>query len=150
MIVKSSNTTNRIEWTAAYFTASAENEAFQDVSIVTAKSTYLDLACNAAAELLLTQSIGPTNFKLYHADVLLYASHLMNQNKIFVQEHVSVTAEGISICVNAVNVDDEDVVWRALDLLADALRELDGARGIVYFGDILRFKSSEIPWVNTH
>ena len=41
MISMSSNTVNRIEWADVYFTASADKEPFEDVLIVTAKSTYL-------------------------------------------------------------------------------------------------------------
>ena len=150
MIGVRSNTVNRIEWADAYFTASADNEPFEDVSIVTAKSAYAELAYTAAADILLRQSTKTSNFQLYQGDVLECAARIINEGKVFVQEHVKVTPEGISICINAANVEDEDVVWRALDLLADALGELDGAQGTVYFGEELRFTSGEIPWSNTH
>ena len=150
MIGMSSNTVNRIEWATAYFTASADNEPFEDVSIITAKSAYLELACTAAADMLLRQSTKTSDARLHQTDVLDCAAHIMNEGKVFIQEHVKVAPEGISICINAVNVEDEDAVWRALDLLADALGELDGAHGTVYFGDVLRFTSGEIPWSNTH
>lgn len=150
MISMSSNTVNRIEWADAYFAASADKEQFEDVSIVTAKSVYLELACTAAADILLRRSTKTSNFQLYQGDVFDCAAHIMNEGKVFVQEHVKVTPEGISICINAVDVDNEDVVWRALDLLADALSELDGVYGTVYFGEELRFTGGEIPWINTH
>lgn len=146
----SSNTVNRIEWADVYFTASADREPFEDVSIITAKSAYLELAYTAAADILLRQSTKTSNFQLYQGDVLEYAAHIMNEGKVFVQEHVKVAPEGISICINAANVDNEDVVWRGLDLLAGALEELDGAHGTVYFGEHLRFTSEEISWSTTH
>ena len=145
-----SNTVNRIEWADAYFMASADMEPFEDVSIVTAKSTYLELACAAAVDILMRQSTKTSNFRLYREEVLDYAALIMNEGKVFIQEHVKVTSEGISVCINAANVDDEDVVWRALDLLADALGELDGSPGTVYFGEPLRFTSTEISWSTTH
>lgn len=150
MISMSSNTVNRIEWADVYFTASADKEPFEDVLIVTAKSTYLELAYTAAADILLRQSTRTSQSRLYQTDVLNYALHIMNEGKVFVQEHVKVAPDGISICINAVDVDDENVVWRALDLLADALGELDGSHGTVYFGEELRFTNDEISWSNTH
>jgi hypothetical protein len=57
---------------------------------------------------------------------------------------------GITVCVNAVSVENDDVVWRALDMLADAIRHLDGQIGNVFFGDKLYFSSSEIQLATTH
>lgn len=149
MIGMRSNTVNRIEWADAYFTASANKEPFEEVSIVTAKSMYLELAYTAAVDIMLKQASNVTPSFIQSA-MIAYADYIMNEGKVYVHEHVKVADEGISICINAVDVDDEDVVWRALDMLADALRELDGAQGTVYFGDPLRFSCSEISWSVTH
>lgn len=139
----SSNTTlaNRIAWADVYFTAEAGREPFEDVEIVTLKSSYLDLALVAAADILLKErsnSVPSTD------DVMNIAKLIMDDHKIFIQEHVNMSSEGITVCINAASLDDEDVVWRALDMLADALEHLDGAHGTVYFGEQLRFSSNEI------
>lgn len=148
MTAVSSNTAvaNRIEWADVYFTASADKEPFEDVEIVTAKNSYLDLAFIAAADIVMK---GHTNGAPAIDDVHRLAKIIMDDHKIFVQEHVEVSAERISICINALTVDD-DVVWRALDMLAVALEQLDGGAGTVYFGEKLRFSSSEIAWGTTH
>lgn len=150
MIAVGSNTVNRIEWADVYFTAAANKEPFEDVSIVTAKSAYLELACTAAADILLSRCTKTPCFRLQQHDVFEYAQHIMDEGTVFVQEHVKVSPEGIYVCINAVNVEEEDVVWRALDMLANALEILNGAQGTVYFGEELRFSSSEIPWSTTH
>ena len=138
---------NRIEWADVYFTACANREVFSDVTIITAKSEYADLAFQAAADIALkaTRSTYPSQHVLHEI-----ASFIMDENKVHSQEHVKVTDNGITVCINAISVEDEDVVWRALDMLADALQHLDGQPGVVYFGDKLYFSSSEIQLSTTH
>lgn len=138
---------NHIAWADVYFTASANHEPFEDVEIVTAKSSYLNLALVAAADIIMKESLSAAPSPV---DVSNIATLLMDDRKVFVHEHVKVAPEGISICINAITLDDEDAVWRALDMLADALEHLDGAHGTVYFGTPLHFSSSEISWNTVH
>jgi ribosomal protein L35AE/L33A len=50
-------------------------------------------------------------------------------------EHEFVKIENCEIKVGIKsNVSDEDVVWKALDMVAEALDRLDGRDGVVYFG----------------
>lgn len=139
------STLNRIEWADAYFTASADKEPFEDVHIVTAKSVYLDLAYTAAADIVYN-----TYNRIISDEVFKVAHRLMDEKKIHVQEHVKVSEEGISVCINATNINDDDVMWRGLDMLADALHYLNGSQGTVYFNNPLHFSSSEIQWATTH
>lgn len=141
----STNTTNRIEWADLYFTACSEKETFDDVAIVTAKSEYTNLAFQAAADLMLR-----TSRNITQTEVLQTAAFIMDAGKIHIQEYVKVNDNGITVCINATSVEDEDAVWRALDMLADALQHLDGSYGTVYFGDELHFSSSEVQLATTH
>lgn len=145
MRMSTDTTTNRIKWADLYFTACSEKEAFEDVTIVTAKSEYANLAFQAAADLMLQ-----TSHEIIQKDVLRAAQVIMDAGKVHVQEYVKVNEVGITVCINAVSVDDEEVVWRALDMLADALQHLDGSHGTVYFGNNLYFSSAEVQIATTH
>lgn len=144
-VASSGSTINRIEWSDVYFAASANTEPFEDVSIVTAKSVYLDLVYMAAADIVIAHQ-----GRIISKEVFRVAQYLMDEQKIFTQEQVKVTPDGISIIINAVDINNDDVMWRALDMLADALLHLDGSHGIVYFNEPLHFSSNEIQWSTTH
>lgn len=145
MRMSTDTTTNRIKWADLYFAACSEKETFEDVTIVTAKSEYANLAFQAAAELILQ-----TSHNIVQDDVLQTAQVIMDAGKVHIQEYVRVNDVGITVCINAVSVEDEDVVWRALDMLADALQHLDGSHGTVYFGNNLQFSSAEVQIATTH
>lgn len=144
-VYPSGPTINRIEWADAYFAAATTGEPLEDVTIRTARSTYADLAYTAAAEILLRESP-----QLSIAAFDEVAKKIIDEGRVFVQEHVDITNDGISICINAYSVENDEVTWRALDMLAVALEHLDGKTGTVYFGEPLRFSSQELGWVITH
>lgn len=139
------STCNRIKWAELYFTACAEHEVFEEVSIVTAKSEYANLAFQAAAEVVL-ESTGDIS----QTELLKASAFIMDERKVHVQECVTVDSNGMSVCINATSVDDDDAVWRALDMIADALQHLGNDHGTVYFGEKLHFSSAEVQLATTH
>lgn len=145
-----SSTVNRIEWADAYFMASADNQPFEDVLLVTAKRVYCDLAATAAVDIIRRSSTNTAWRTVSPIDVYKTASQIMDEGKVFVHEYARVDDHGIQVCINAASVEDDDVMWRALDMLADALKYLEGHHGTVYFGEELRFQSTEISWSVTH
>lgn len=121
---------SRINWPEVYMMAEATSEAFADVRIVTAKSEYDRLieecVMDAAMSTPLTFCEGVCS-------------------PITVRESVTITTDGdISVVVNTPTVTDDDM-WNALDLVADAMYQLDGKAGTVYFGDPLTFQSKQLP-----
>lgn len=140
-------TVHRIEWANAYFVAAAYGEPLEDVTIKTTRSVYVDLAYLAAAEIVLRYKNG----HLLNQSVFdKVAKMIIDDGRVFVQEHVEVTNGGIFVCINAHTVENDEVTWRALDMLATALEHLDGKTGTVYFSEPLRFTSQELGWVITH
>lgn len=137
---------NRIEWARAYLEASSMNETFEDVHIVTAKSELVETAC----DLILAQA---DMFRVYddadHQAVMVSARKLVDEGAVSVREYVKVDNSGIRVCINTETTEDPDAMWRALDMVADALQVLDGSHGTINFSNKLKFQSSEIPWFIT-
>lgn len=48
------------------------------------------------------------------------------------EEYVKVEDSNIRVCVK-MTPNEEDVMWKALDMVADALDKLDGHSGVIYF-----------------
>lgn len=136
---------NPSKWAEVVIAAESAKEPFEDVTIVTAKSAFVDLAYQAAADLIYRQGHALTDEK-----VNAIARTLIGTQKVAVREHVSVSEAGITVCLNVADVNDEYVLWRAMDLLAKALDQLDGKTGVVAFSDDLMFSLSEVPWVLSH
>lgn len=133
--------TKRIAWTDAYFYACSSGEHFKDVRVVTAKGEFItkvnDLVdtlwenahlCSEQAERHLTEQV-------------------ISEMGINVQEHVTIDEAGISVCINAENVNDENTMLRTLDMVTDALDQLNGKQGTVSFGDPLTFSINDITWL---
>lgn len=134
------NTIPATDWPRVIFAAEAANEPFEDVSIITAKTAYVDLAFQAAADILHTEGHALTSEKVQKV-----ACALVETQKIMVQEHVRINDDGISVCINADDIEDENVTWKALDYVAKALDSLNGNHGVVVFSDDLQFSLSEVP-----
>lgn len=134
---------SKIDWSGVYFTAEAAREPFEDVNVVTTRAEYVNLASIAAVELLHEQHIECTT-----QNVSRMARTLIATSKVFVQEFVRVDENGmITVCVDVPDLRNDDVMWRALDLVAKALDQLDGHPGTVYYGEQKRFAVSEVPWI---
>jgi hypothetical protein len=132
---------NRIKWPSAYFEASSSLEPFEEVHVVTAKSEFVSNACEIAANVLMK------NGDFTEQQLNQYTQHVIASQRLSVYESVTISDTGISICINADNVEDDNVMWRALDMLADALDQLDNTQGTITFGDSLTFSISEVPWI---
>lgn len=137
---------NKIDWTGVYFTAEAAREPFEDVNVITTRAEYVNLASVAAVELLHEQQIECTS-----NNVSRMARTLIATSKVFVQEFVRVDDDGaITVCVDVPDLRNDDIMWRALDLVAKTLDQLDGQPGTVYYGEPKRFAVSDVPWVITN
>ena len=125
-----------INWTEMYLTADAAKESFTDVRIVTAKSECVKIA----SDLVFATTNRITN-KLIQS--------VVDNSAIAVHESVAINADGeISVIMNADKIDDA-AVWRALDMVAEAMDQLDGSAGVVNLSGPITFTSTEIPWL-TH
>ena len=113
----------RIDWSSLYFTAAAENEQFTDVQIVTAKSEYDRIV----SELSFDRS-------------LANPFTLPDVPSVEVREAVTIDEHGgFRVIIHADAVSDE-VMWKALDMVADAMFHLDGNSGTIYFSAAISFK----------
>jgi hypothetical protein len=126
------------KWPEVVIAAEASREPFEDVTIVTARSAFLDLALQAAAHICVEE--GHT---LSQDKVMKVARTLIAAEKIVVQEHVRVSAEGITVCLNVEDVEGEEVPWTALDYVARALDSLNGSHGVVVFSGDLKFTEDQ-------
>jgi hypothetical protein len=133
--------TSNISWADVYFTAEAQREPFADANIITLKSYLTEKAYEIAIQengFINTPSLFPRVCELF------------NQGTMSEAEHVEISREGIRIVINSETVDDEDAIWHALDLLADAMDHLGSSPGIVRFGSPVRYKAADISWLNLH
>ena len=113
----------RIDWSSLYFTAAAENEQFTDVRIVTAKSEY-------------DRIVGELSFDRSLANPFA----LPEIPSVEVREAVTIDEHGsFRVIIHADAVSD-DVMWKALDMVADAMFHLDGNSGTIYFSAAISFK----------
>lgn len=133
------------DWADAVFTASAMDEPFEDVTIVTARSEFAELALRSAAHLMVGEQ--QTLESLMHISQI--AALLVNQGKLTIQENVVVSATGITVVVDVPSVQDDIVAYRAMTMVAEALDQLDGNHGTVYFGQPFKFTLDEVPGILT-
>lgn len=131
----------QIQWPSAYFEASSSREPFEDVHIITAKGEF-------AAKALELSAVSPAK-SFSESEIRKRAQQLIASQQITVTEFVSINETGITVCINADTVEDDNVMWRALDMLANALDQLDGTQGIITFGEPLKFTMSDVPWIIT-
>lgn len=127
------------DWADAVFTASSMDEPFEDVTIVSTLQEFVKTAFEVAASVMYE-----SQHKLDELhEVRQCAAILINEGKIVVQEHVTVTTMGITVCLNAPALDDDQVAYRAMTMVAEALDQLDGNHGTVKFGEPLRHSLRE-------
>lgn len=130
---------NSIDWSNVYFTAEAFQDPFDDVQIITARSQFLEHAYQIAAEMLIDSAT-----ELTEQSVSTVALSLIAAKKVAVREFVETTNDGLIVCINSPSTEDDNVMFRALDLVALALDQLDGQQGVVYFGDELQFSVTDV------
>jgi hypothetical protein len=120
------------------FHAEATKEAFRDMRIVTAASKYVDIAYNMALD----------NLKFIDdiKDLDITVTSVINAQTFSVREYVDIGRDGILVCINAPII-DENAMLSSLDMVAEALRQLNGGKGTIYFGNELTFAIKDIPWL---
>lgn len=114
--------------------AHSTNEQFEDVTVITAQSFFVNLAYQAAADVVFNEGLF-LSLETVHAVALA----MIAEHKLVVQEHVRVSEAGITVCIDVIDVHAEDVMWRALDRVASALDSLNGDHGVVVYGSDLMF-----------
>jgi hypothetical protein len=126
-------------WPEVVIAAASAREPFEDVVIVTARSQFIDLAFQAAADIVHTEGHALTQDKVHKVACTLIAAQ-----KIVVQEHVRINSEGITVCLNVDDVNGEDIPWQALDYVARALDSLNGMHGVVLFSTDIQFTIADL------
>lgn len=145
MITQHLSLSNNVNWTGLVFAADCDKEPHQDVHIITAKSEYIKLAYDLAVDEL---NNNPTLIN-NPAKIDPIAANHINNGDICVCEHVSISRSGITVCINVENITDDNM-WKALDMVATALDQLDDGYGEVTFGDKLTFSTTELPLFYRH
>lgn len=123
----------KINWADLYLMAESEAEPFADVRVVTARSEFDRLV----AEQLFHYS------EKYPFDTALVLD-------VEVRESVTLSTSGeFSVVIHADEVSD-DAVWKAMDMVAEAMDKLDGNAGVVYFSAPIRFTKQSNPSIVLH
>ena len=131
---------NNISWPDLYFTAEAEKEDFEDISIVSLKSLFSEKVHELAIN-----DVGVEDEALVRARV----HEIIKSGTVFVEEHVNVSGSGITVYVDVDAIDD-NTMWEALTMISSALETLDGKHGDVPIGKSITYSLSDIPWLYTH
>lgn len=126
------------------FAAVSEREPLQDVNVITLKGAFAQKVEHQAIERILSK-----NKQLSNATLMAAVTKVFESNHIVVQEAVYHTETGISVVVNAETIDDQ-ATTRILELIQDALYQLDGRHGTIKFGEPVSFTRGEINWLNHH
>lgn len=127
-----------------FLTASAEKEPFQDVNVITLKGEYAKKVEMAAMENVMARG-----GRLTRPAVVSEMKTIFAANVLTVQEAVYRTKEGISVVVNASNIDDT-ALTRICEMVQEALLKLNGRNGVIKFGEPVSFTMNELPWLNQH
>ena len=130
-----------IKWHEVIFYAEAIKESFRGARVITAQSKYVDIAYDIALNQL--------NYMDDVKNLDGAVARIINAQTHSVREYVDVGRDGFLVCINA-PVIDELVTLRSLDLVAEALKQLNGNMGKIYFGDKLTFTTKDIPWLFKH
>ena len=124
--------------------AHATNEQFEDVTVITARGALIELAYQAAADLICKHELSLTTEL-----VQMVATTIVEQNKIKIQEYVQVSDQGITVCIDVDDINGDTVMWSALDRVAKALDSLNGSVGTVTYGGDLTFDPDHIKQLMT-
>lgn len=124
------------------YTAIREREPLEDVNTITLKGEFAKKIEVAAIERVIAQGK-----KLSRQNVMAEMDKLFASNSITVREAVYFNEDGISVVVDADNI-DEEACMRVFELVQQALYKLDNNHGKVKFGKPVSFSKSEIPWLN--
>lgn len=125
---------SKINWAELYLMAESEAEPFADVRVVTARSEFDRLVAEQLFHYSEDFPFGETTLKL----------------DVEVRESVTLTPTGeFSVVIDAPEVSD-DAVWKSMDMVAEAMNQLDGVPGVVYFSSPIKFKKQTNPSITLH
>lgn len=123
----------KINWADLYLMAESESEPFADVRVVTARSEFDRLVAEQMFQ--------------YSEKCPFNATFVLD---VEVRESVTLSTTGeFSVVVDAPEVSDE-AVWKAMDMVAEAMDVLDGHAGVVHFSKPLRFSKPTNPSITLH
>lgn len=124
---------SKINWADLYLMAESEAEPFADVRVVTARSEF--------DRLVAEQMFSYSEQSPFGATFVL---------DVEVRESVTLSTDGeFSVVINTPDVSD-DAVWKAMDMVAEAMNVLDGHAGVVYFSQPIRFNKQSNPSITLH
>jgi hypothetical protein len=126
------------------FDAVSNNESFQDVHMITLKGEFVK-----KIESLAIQNIMRSKKRLLDKTIQKEMLRIIDSNLVTVQAGVHCNNQGIFVVVNADTVNDV-AVDSVVTMVSKALNKLDGACGVIKFGEPVSFHRSEIPWLNIH
>ncbi len=131
-----------IDWAQVYFSADAYQEAFTDVRLVTIKSEYLNAVQEQAIDI-----VGCCDETLMREA----AKQIVLNKQISIKEYVTVNNKGdIKVAIMSDQVDSVDAWMRSLDLVSQALSQLNGQSGTIEFGESIYFNVSDLWWIQCH
>lgn len=137
---------SNIKWPELMFYAEANNEPFENITVVTAQTRYVDAANNIACDLLNAGSISEDISDSGERSLDKAVVRIINDQKHSVYETVVVDKDGIRVCINVAAL-DEAAMAEALNRVEFALSELHGQHGVIFFGEELTFTTADIPWL---
>jgi hypothetical protein len=126
------------QWADIYLTAESISSKFELVSVTTTKSDFVDLLYKSAADILCNQQINLTKSTLDKV-----AKQLIHTNQIFAMEYVKVHKGIFSVCIDKAVLTDDDM-WDVIQMTSDALEQLKGDDGIVYFGTKIYYTLTDV------
>lgn len=107
---------NYAKWGAIYAAAAIAKEPLQDVVVETVKSIYIKLVYNAAADLLYKNGFNLTKQAIDSA-----VKTIIETKNVSVRQCVIINQQGITVNVDAPNVENVDITFKALEMLSTAL-----------------------------
>lgn len=134
-------TPRTIDWPTAYFTACADNEQFANLTISSLKKELATTAYAEAANLFEQLDL---DLEDHAVEFIEKARELVNTGAVMLSEHVRVCPKGMLACVNEDDATSEASVFKALDLVAAALEQLDGEHGTIHFGERVSYSAKEL------
>lgn len=127
-----------VAWHNVVLAAESAQDPFEDVHVVTLISEYV-----AEVKQKLQASLGQLAYTTKQL------SEAIDKQHITVQQYVMVYHTKIDVCIHAINLTDDSSI-PVLTMVAEALDQLDGKDGTIFFGDKMSFNCSEIPWLTIH
>ena len=124
-----------VDWPQLIFDADALKEPFNDIHVITTKCKVVERVYDAL--------FGVAGKELLHSTMPLHLIPTIDHTLMSIHESVTLSHSTIQVCVNTKEVTD-DVIWQVMDMVSDALVQLDGKCGTVTYGDAIQYSGNEI------